>query len=179
MHGLTSKAVNHLYAEWGKTTAVVGFGSEKADGRLDEGIKTFLGRKISLVAGHRRPEQSRAVDGVVARHTAHCRQLATDIILDPPEFLGIIAPRHDIAVAAHRGQAVRMCLIEIAVNPLLVDSVTTAVFGKTVHISRCLFKPGKVLIVVINQHILVVDMIARQQQSDGRGKTQSAIRSIR
>ena len=51
MHGLTSKAVNHLYAEWGKTTAVVGFGSEKADGRLDEGIKTFLGRKISLVAG--------------------------------------------------------------------------------------------------------------------------------
>ena len=101
MDGLTRKAVNHLYAEWGKATAVVGFGSEEAHSRLDEGVKTFLGRKISFVAGHRRPEQCRAVDSVVPRHTPHCGELSADIVLDPSQILGIVAPSHDVAVAAH------------------------------------------------------------------------------
>ena len=127
MNGLTSQSINHLYTEWGERGTVICFGSEEAHGRLDEGVKTFLGGKISLVAGHRRPEQCRAVDGVVPRHTTHSGELSADIVLDPSQFLGIIAPRHDVAVAAHRGQAVRVCLVEIAVNPLLVDSVATAV----------------------------------------------------
>ncbi len=73
MDRLTREAIHHLYAEWRQAAAVVGFGSEKAHGRLDERIERFFSGEIRLVARHRRPEQRRAVDGVVPRHTTHCR----------------------------------------------------------------------------------------------------------
>ena len=83
MDRFTRKAIHHLYTEWRQAAAVVCFGGEKANGRLDEGIETFLGREIRLVARHRRPEQRRAVDGVVPRHTPHSSQLTADIVLYP------------------------------------------------------------------------------------------------
>ena len=102
----TRKAVNHFDTERRKAASVVSLGSEEADGRLDESIETFLGGEVSLVTGHCRPEQCRAVDGVMPWHTAHCRQLTADIILDSPQFFGVIAPCHDIDMAADGGQTV-------------------------------------------------------------------------
>ena len=124
---LTREAIHHFYTEWRQAAAVVCFGSEEADGWFNESIKTFLGGEIRLVAGHRRPEQRRAVDGVVPWHTPHSRKLAADIVLYTAQFLGIVAPSHDVAVAAHRGKTVAVRLVQIAVYPLLVYGVGTAI----------------------------------------------------
>ncbi len=106
MYRFPGKAVNHFDTERRQATAVVGLGSEKTDGKFDERIETFLGREIRLISGHSRPEQCRAVDGVMPWHTTHCRQLTADIILDSPQFLSVIAPCHDIDMAADGSQTV-------------------------------------------------------------------------
>ena len=53
-----------------------------------------------------------------------------------------------------------MCLIEIAVNPLLVDGITSAIPRKTVHIAGGLLELCQVLVMVVNQDILIIDMVA-------------------
>ena len=127
MYRLTCQSINHLDSEGRKTASVICLGSEETGGRLYESIETFFGREVSLVARHRRPEQRRAVDSVVPWHTPHCRQLTADIVLDAPQFLGIVAPRHYVAVASHGGKAVAVCLVQIAVYPLLVNGIAPAI----------------------------------------------------
>ena len=106
MYRLTCQSINHLDSKGRKTAPVICLGSEETGGRLYESIETFLGRKISLITGHSSPEQCRAVDGVVAGHTSHCRQLTADIVLDTAQFLGVVAPCHDIEVGPDGGQSV-------------------------------------------------------------------------
>ena len=178
MDRFACQSVNHFYSKGRKAAPVIGFGCEEADGRLDKGVETFLGREISLVAGHRRPEQRRAVYGVVPGHTPHCRQLAADIILDASQFLGIIAPRHHITVATHGCKSIRVSLVKIAVNPVLVDSVAAAVLREAVHVPGRFLETVKILVVVVDKHILVIDVVARQQQSHGRGERKAAVASI-
>ena len=98
MDRFAGQSVHHLDSEGRKATPIIGLGCEKTGGRLYESVETFLGREIRLVAGHRRPEKCRAVDGVVPGHTSHSSQLATDIVLDAPQFLSVVAPCHDIEV---------------------------------------------------------------------------------
>ena len=81
-------------------------------------------------------------------------------------------------MAAHGDKAIRMCLVKIAVNPLLVDGIASAVLREGIHVPCCLLKPCQVLIVVINQDILIVDMVAGQQQPHGRSEAQSAVRAV-
>ena len=123
MERFPGQPIDHLYSEWRKTTPVVCLGSEETGRRLDERIERFFGREISLVARHCRPIQRRTVDSVVPRHTAHSGKLSADIVLYPAQLLGVVAPRHYVAVAAYRGKSVTVCLVEIAVNPLLVNGV--------------------------------------------------------
>jgi len=49
--------------------------------------------------------------------------LTAYIILDPAQFLRIIAPRHDVAMAADGGQPIGMGFVEIAVDPFFVYGV--------------------------------------------------------
>ena len=98
MNRFTCEAVNHLDTERRKAASVVGLSREEARGRLYERVERFFRREVCLIAGHRRPEQCRAIDGVVPGHTAHCGKLTADIVLDAPQFLCVIAPCHHIEV---------------------------------------------------------------------------------
>ena len=98
---LTRKTVNHLYAEWRQGGTVVSFRREETGRRFKECVKTFLGRKISLIARYRRPVECRAVYGVVPWHTPHYRKLAPDIVPDPAQFIGIFAPCYHIEMCPY------------------------------------------------------------------------------
>ncbi len=115
--------VNHLYAEWRQRGTVVCLGGEETGRRLDKRVETFLGGKIRLVAGHRSPEQCRAVDCVVPRHTSHRGELSADIVLDAAQLLGVVAPCHYVEMRPDRRESVTVRLVEIEVYPLLVDSI--------------------------------------------------------
>ena len=121
--------VHHLDAEGRERAAVVGFLREEAHRLLDEGVETLFRREVRRVAGHRRPVERRAVDGVVARHALHACQLAAHIVLDMLQFLRVIAPRHDVEVRPYRGQPVGMGFVQVLVYPLAVDAVAPAVSG--------------------------------------------------
>ncbi|CQB89503.1 Uncharacterised protein [Chlamydia trachomatis] len=71
-----------------------------------------------------------------------------------------------------------MRLIQILVYPLLIDLVASAVAGERVHVPCILLKALQVLRTVVNEHILVVDMAARQQQSHGCGKGKAAVAAV-
>jgi len=107
----------------------VGFLREEAHRLLDEGVETLFCREVRRIAGHRRPVECRAVDGVVARHALHACQLAAHIVLDMLQFLRVIAPRHDVEVRPYRGQPVGMGFVQVLVYPLAVDAVAPAVSG--------------------------------------------------
>ena len=118
-----------IYAEGGERTAVVGFLREEAHRLLDECMETLFRREVRRVAGHRRPVERRAVDGIVVRHALHACQLAAHIVLDMLQFLRVIAPRHDVEVRPYRGQPVGMGFVQVLVYPLAVDAVAPAVSG--------------------------------------------------
>ena len=53
-----------------------------------------------------------------------------------------------------------MSLVEIAVNPLLVNGIAAAIPRKAVHVSGSLLELCQILVMVVNQDILIVDMVA-------------------
>jgi len=72
-----------------------------------------------------------------------------------------------------------MGFVQVLVYPLAVDAVAPAVSGERLHIPRRLLEFLKVLFTVVDNHILVVDVVAREQQPHGRGKGEAAVASIR
>ena len=111
-----------LDAEGRERAAVVGFLREEAHRLFDEGMETLFRRKVRRVAGHSRPIECRAVDGVVARHALHACQLAAHVVLYVFQLFRVVAPRHDVEVRPHRGQPVGVRLVQVAVYPLAVDA---------------------------------------------------------
>ena len=79
---LSREPVHHLDAEGRERAAVVGFLREEAHRLFGEGVERLLCRKVRRVAGHRRPVERGAVDGVVAWHALHACQLTAHIVLD-------------------------------------------------------------------------------------------------
>ena len=71
-----------------------------------------------------------------------------------------------------------MRLVQVLVNPLLVDLVAPTVTGERMHIPCALLEALQVLGTVINKHILVVNVAARQQQSHGSGKREAAVAAV-
>ena len=70
-------------------------------------------------------------------------------------------------MAADGSQPETVCLIQVFVNPLLVDLVRAAVPGKRVHVLRHLLELLQVGGAVVNKHVLVQYVVARQQQPHG------------
>ncbi len=134
MDRFSGQAVHHADAERGKGVLVGGFPDEQAQGLLDKGVETLLGREISGIAGYCRPEEGRHIHRVVARLGLHQRQLAAHIVLDALEFFPVIAPCHDIAVRTDGGQPLAVRLVQILLDPFPVDLVGTAVTGKRMHV---------------------------------------------
>ena len=66
-------------------------------------------------------------------------------------------------MTADGGKSEAVRLVQILVNPLFVDLVAPAVTGERMHIPCALLEALQVFRTVINKHILVVDMVAREQ----------------
>ena len=81
-------------------------------------------------------------------------------------------------MAAHGLQSVAVRLIQIFVQPLLVDLVAAAVPGKRLHVLRHLLETGKVFVTVVYKYPLVVDMVAGQHHAHRGGIAKTAVRAI-
>ena len=71
-----------------------------------------------------------------------------------------------------------MRLVEILVDPLLVYLVGTRITRERLHIAGAFLETLQILLAVVDQQILVINMVARQQQADGRGERQTAVRAV-
>ena len=178
VQGLAREPVHHLDAEGRERAAVVGLLREEAHGLFDEGVERLLRREVRRIAGQRRPVERGAVDGVVARHALHACQLTAHVVLDVAQFLRIVAPRHDVEVRPHRGQSVGVRLVQVLLYPLTVDAVASTVSGERLHVAGGLLELLQVLLAVVQNHILVVDVVAGQQQSHGTGEGEAAVRAV-
>ncbi len=176
---LAADAVAHLDPERTARRLVVRLLGEETQRRLDERVERLLGRKVPGIARNTRPVECRGVHRIVARPTLHQGKLAAHIVADAPQFLGILTPRQHIEMCADRGQTERVRLVQILVDPLLVDLVRPRIPRERVHTPGLLLEAPKVLGTVIQKQPLVVDVIAEEQQPDRRGKRQQAIRAIR
>ena len=170
--------VHHLDAEGRERTAVVGFLREEAHRLFDEGMETLFRREVRRVAGHRRPVERRAVDGIVARHALHACQLAAHIVLDMLQFLRVIAPRHDVEVRPYRGQPVGMGFVQVLVYPLAVDAVAPRIARERLHIPCGLLELLQIFLAVVDNHILVIDVVAGKQQPHGGGEGEATVRAV-
>ncbi|MGP3310090.1 hypothetical protein ACS6XI_09085 [Porphyromonas endodontalis] len=99
--------------------------------------------------------------------TLHQCELAAHVVADTAEFLLVLAPRQDVAMTADGGKPEAVCLVQVF-DPLLVDLIGATVTGERVHVPCVLLEALQILRTVVNQHILVVDMAARQQQPTER-----------
>ena len=175
MQRLSRQSVHHLDAEGRERTAVVRFLREEADRWLDKCIERLFCREITLVAGDARPVECRAIDGVMSRHTLHTGQLASDVILGVLQFLGVVAPCNDVVVGTDTDKSLGVRFVQVHVYPLLVDGIASAVAAQRLHVSGRLLKPLQVVIAVVDKHILVIDVVAGQQQSHGTGERHAAV----
>ena len=134
VQGLPRQPVHHLDAEGRERTAVVRFLDEEASRLLDEGIETFFGREVRLIAGDACPVECRAVHGVVPRHALHACQLASDVILRTLQFLAVIAPRNDVVVGTDADETAGVRFVQVFFNPLAVDGITARVAAERLHV---------------------------------------------
>lgn len=112
----------------------------------------------------------------MARGALHRRELAARVVLDVLQFLPIVRPCHHVEVGTYGGKAEAMRLVEILVDPLLVYLVGTRIARERLHIAGAFLETLQILLAVVDQQILVINMVARQQQADGRGERQTAVR---
>ena len=141
-------------------------------------METLFRREVRSIAGHSRPIKCRAVDGVVARHALHACQLAAHVVLYVFQSLRIVAPRHDVEVRPHRGQPVGVRLVQVAVYPLAVDAVAPRIARERLHIPCGLLEFLEVLLAVVDNHVLVVDVVAGEQQPHRGGEGEAAVRAV-
>ena len=170
--------VRHLDAERGKRTLVVGFLHEQAESLPQERVEAFLRREVRFIAGYARPKERGHVHRVVAWLALHQGKLASHIVAYALDFLPVIAPCHDVAVAAHRDKPLAVRFVQVFVYPFLVHLVGTGVAGERLHVPGGLLEVFQVLGVVVYEDVLVIDMVARQQHAHRSGETQPAIAPV-
>ena len=71
-----------------------------------------------------------------------------------------------------------MRLVQVLLYPLTVDTVASTVSGERLHVAGGLLELLQVLLAVVQNHILVVDVVAGQQQSHGTGEGEAAVRAV-
>ena len=112
------------------------------------------------------------------RFAFHQCQRRTYVIFHLTQFLFVATPCQNIEVRPNRSQTLRVRQVEILLYPLLVDLIASAITRQRVHIPRLLFKAFKVGIAIFDEEILVIDMVAGQHQTHGRGKGKTAVTSV-
>ncbi len=141
-------------------------------------VERLFRGEVRLVSRYACPIEGRKVGRVMTRGTFHQCQCTSHVILHPSEFIPVFRPCDDVAMTAHGLQSVGMCLVQVFVQPLLVDLVAAAVPGKRLHVFGHLLKTGEVLAAVVYEYPLVVDMVAGQHHAHGGGIAKAAVRSV-
>ena len=170
--------VCHLDAERRERVLVVRLFGEETKGLRDERVEALLEGEIPLVPRYRRPKERGHVHRVVSRLALHQGNLAAHLVLDAFQLLPVVAPCHHVAVAAHRGQPFRVRLVQVFLDPSLVDLVGAGVAGERVHVPGGLLEAFQVLPVVVDEDVLVVAMVAVQQHAHRGGERQAAVRAV-
>lgn len=170
--------VCHLDAERRQRIRIVRLPGKEADSLLDESIEGLLGRKITLAAGNARPVQGRRVNGIVTGLASHQCQSRTSVVLYHLELLPAVRPCHDIAMATDGGQPEGVRLVQISVDPLLVELVGTAVLGKRMHVACRLLEALQDFRRIVYEQELVVDMVTGKHQPHRGGKAQTAVTAV-
>ena len=176
--GLSRQPVHHADAEGRERVPVTGFSREETERLPGKRVERLFGRKVRFISRYACPIESRKVGRVMVRSTFHQCQCASHIVLHPAEFIPVFRPCDDVAMAAYGLQSVAMRLIQVFVQPLLVDLVAAAVPGKRLHVLCRLLETGKVFVAVIYEYPLVVDMVAGQHHAHGGGIAQTAVRAV-
>ena len=176
--GLSRQPVHHADAEGRERVPVTGFSREETERLPGKRVERLFRREVSLVTRYAGPIESRKVGRVVVRCTFHQCQCASHVILHPSEFVPVFRPCDDVTMAAHGLQSVAVRLIQVFIQPLLVDLVAAAVPGKRLHVLRRLLETGKVFVTVVYEYPLIVDMVAGQHHAHGGGIAQTAVRAV-
>ena len=71
-----------------------------------------------------------------------------------------------------------MGFVQVFLDPLAVDGVLAAVARERLHVPRRLLEAAQLLVAVADKHVLVVDMVAGQQQSQRSSERQAAVRTV-
>ncbi|CCY05087.1 predicted protein [Eggerthella sp. CAG:1427] len=178
MERFARQPVHHLHSERRHRIPVVGLLRKEAYRLLDEGVEALLRGEVRLIAGNTCPEQGRAVHRIVAWRTLHRSELAARVVLDAFQLVGILAPRYHIEMRTDGGQTERVRLVQILVYPLLVDGVASGVPRKRLHIAGGLLEAFQILVAVVDEDILVIQVVARQEQTERTGERETAIAPV-
>ena len=141
MQRFSADAVGHFDSERRERIPVVGLFDKETESLFDKGVERLLGGEIALASGNSCPEQCRYVDSVVPGLAAHQRQSRSCVVFDGFQLFAVFAPCHHVDMAAYGGQSERMRLIEIGIDPLLVDLVGAAVAGERMEVAGQLLEP--------------------------------------
>jgi len=81
-------------------------------------------------------------------------------------------------MATDSGQPERMRLVQIAIDPLLVELVGTAVFGERMHVACRLLKALQDFRRIVYEQELVVNVVTGEHQTYRSGKAQTAVTAV-
>ena len=76
------------------------------------------------------------------------------------------------------GQPEGACLVEVLLDPILIDGVAAAVARERLHVLGGFLELLQVLLAVVEEEVLVVDVVAGQQQSHRCGERQAAVGAV-
>ena len=114
----------------------------------------------------------------MAGRTLHRGELAARVVLDAFQLVGILSPRYHIEMRTDGGQTERVRLVQILVYPLLVDGVASGVPLKRLHVAGGLLKAFQVFVVVVDEDILVIQVVTRQEQTERAGEREAAVAPV-
>ena len=171
-------AVCHLDAERRQGIRIVRLPGKEADSLFDEGKKGLLGRKVTFSAGNTRPIQGRSINRIITGLASHQCQSRTGIVLYHLELLPAVRPCHDIAMATDSCQPEGVRLVQISIDPLLVELVGTAIFGERMHIAGRLLKALQDFRRIVYEQELVVNVVTGEHQTHRSSKAQTAVTTV-
>lgn len=112
------------------------------------------------------------------RRTFHQCQLAADLVFDAPQFIVIVRPCHYVAMAPHTGQPLGMRFVQKQIDPFFVDRIGSAVTREGIHILGRTFEHPQRFLVIVDEHELIIEVIAVEQQPDRRSVRQPTIGTV-
>ena len=164
MHGLTREAVAELDTKRAGGVTVVGFDIPQAAGLLDEGVETLLAGEVAGIARDAGPEQPAHVHRVLARPAVHLGNGGAGYVAQLLYFRFLLTPHQDVRMSPHALLLVGNGLVQVAVVKLFVDGILPRVERQRVEVVALLLERLDGLGVVIDEQVLVIDVVAVQQQ---------------